>query len=103
MFLVALKKRKFVHIIASFKEATRRAVEAGFDGVEKSRCKQFIYYSNFTPRIAISGQIGGKVEEKRLAFPIAVVDAVKEAIEKHATKPFIFDIDYPLKNQKRLV
>ncbi|PRR92939.1 NADH-dependent flavin oxidoreductase [Bacillus sp. NMCN6] len=86
----ALKEEEIVHIIDSFKEAARRAVEAGFDGVEIHGANGYLLQQFYSPHSNQRTDQWGGNEEKRLAFPIAVVDAVKEAIEKHATTPFIF-------------
>ncbi len=86
----ALKEEEITHIIDSFKEAARRAVQAGFDGVEIHGANGYLLQQFYSPHSNQRTDQWGGNEEKRLAFPIAVVDAVKEAIKEHAAKPFIF-------------
>nr|WP_257215531.1 NADH-dependent flavin oxidoreductase [Bacillus pumilus] len=86
----ALKEEEITHMIDSFKEATRRAIQAGFDGVEIHGANGYLLQQFYSPHSNQRTDQWGGSEEKRLAFPIAVVDAVKEAIKDHVTKPFIF-------------
>ncbi|WP_353856531.1 NADH-dependent flavin oxidoreductase [Bacillus sp. Bos-x628] len=85
----ALTEEEITHIIDSFKEAARRAVQAGFDGVEIHGANGYLLHQFYSPYSNQRTDQWGGNDEKRLAFPIAVVDAVKEGIEKHVTKPFI--------------
>ena len=74
--------------IQDFAEATRRAIEAGFDGVELHGANTYLLQQFFSPHSnRRSDEWGGNATE-RMAFSLAVVDAVKDVIAKHATKPF---------------
>ncbi|WP_234799373.1 NADH-dependent flavin oxidoreductase [Bacillus altitudinis] len=86
----ALTEEEIPHIIDSFKEAARRAIQAGFDGIEIHGANGYLLQQFYSPHSNQRTDQWGGSEEKRLAFPIAVVDAVKEAIKEHVTKPFIF-------------
>ncbi|OLP65033.1 NADH oxidase [Bacillus pumilus] len=86
----ALKEDEIPHIIDSFKEATRRAILAGFDGVEIHGANGYLLQQFYSPHSNQRTDQWGGNDQKRLAFPIAVTDAVKEAIEEFAEKPFIF-------------
>jgi 2,4-dienoyl-CoA reductase-like NADH-dependent reductase (Old Yellow Enzyme family) len=76
-------------IIRDFGEATRRAIEAGFDGVEIHGANGYLlqqFFSPFTNRR--EDRWGGSVEN-RLRFPMAIVDEVKRAVQAHADAPFL--------------
>ena len=70
-------------IIAAFGETTRRAVEAGFDGVEIHGANGYLIQQFFSPHSNRRTDQWGE----RLAFPLAVVDTVKQAASK-AGRPF---------------
>ncbi|MED4456332.1 NADH-dependent flavin oxidoreductase [Metabacillus fastidiosus] len=85
----ALTESEVEEIIHAFGESTRRAIEAGFDGVEIHGANGYLIQQFFSPHSnRREDQFGGSLE-KRLTFPLAVVDAVKNAVEKHAESPFI--------------
>ena len=86
----ALTGEETAEIVKAFGEATRRVIEAGFDGVEihgangVNLIQQF--FSPYTNRR--EDEWGGSLE-KRLAFPLAVVDAVKKTVADIADRPFL--------------
>ncbi|MGF7049510.1 2,4-dienoyl-CoA reductase-like NADH-dependent reductase (Old Yellow Enzyme family) [Paenibacillus sp. DS2015] len=85
----ALSDEEIVAIIQEFGEVTRRAIEAGYDGVEIHGANNYLlqqFFSGFTNHR--EDRFGGSLE-KRLAFPLAIVDAVKQAVALHAKGPFL--------------
>jgi 2,4-dienoyl-CoA reductase-like NADH-dependent reductase (Old Yellow Enzyme family) len=76
-------------IIRDFGEATRRAIEAGFDGVEIHGANTYLIQQFFSPHSNRRTDRWGGSVEKRLAFPLAVVDEVKKVVADHAKEPFI--------------
>lgn len=70
-------------IIHAFGETTRRAIEAGYDGVEIHGANGYLIQQFFSPHSNRRTDQWGE----RLAFPMAVVDAVKQAASK-AERPF---------------
>ena len=82
---------KEVHeLIDAFGQATRRAIQAGFDGIELHGANNYMIQQFFSPHSnRREDQWGGSLE-KRMNFPLAVVQAAKEAIQTYADKPFIF-------------
>ncbi|MED4462053.1 NADH-dependent flavin oxidoreductase [Metabacillus fastidiosus] len=85
----ALTESEVEEMIHAFGETTRRAIEVGFDGVEIHGANGYLIQQFFSPHSnRREDQFGGSLE-KRLTFPLAVVDAVKNAVEKHAESPFI--------------
>jgi 2,4-dienoyl-CoA reductase-like NADH-dependent reductase (Old Yellow Enzyme family) len=76
-------------IIRDFGETTRRAIEAGFDGVEIHGANGYLIQQFFSPHAnRREDQWGGSLE-KRMAFPIAVVDSVQKAVAEHGDDSFI--------------
>lgn len=85
----ALSHEEILELIHAFGETTRRAIEAGFDGVEIHGAHGFLIQNFFSPFFNQRTDQWGGTLENRLCFPLAVVQEVKKVIEKHATKPFI--------------
>lgn len=76
-------------VIHAFGETTRRAIEAGFDGVEIHGAHGFLVQNFFSPYFNRREDNWGGSLENRLRFPLAIVKEMKRVIEKHAVKPFI--------------
>ncbi len=76
-------------IVADFGKAAKRAIEAGFDGVEIHGANHYLIqqfvsaYSNHR-----TDHWGGSAE-KRMNFPLAVVDSVMNEVKKDAPQDFI--------------
>lgn len=93
-FEISVETRELAHeeilsIIRAFGDTTRRAIEAGFDGVEIHGAHGFLIQNFWSPSTnQRTDQWGGSLEN-RLRFPLAIIEEVKNVIEKHATKPFI--------------
>lgn len=85
----ALTGEEVNEIIAAFGETTRRAIEAGFDGVEIHGANGYLIQQFFSPHSNRRDDQWGGSLEKRMAFPLAVVDEVKKVTAKHAKEPFI--------------
>ncbi|MGJ9458436.1 NADH-dependent flavin oxidoreductase [Oceanobacillus sp. CF4.6] len=76
-------------IIEAFGQATRRAIEAGFDGVEIHGANGYLIQQFFSPHAnRREDQYGGNIE-KRMTFPLAVIDNVQHAVKEYANAPFI--------------
>ncbi|MFE3976122.1 MULTISPECIES: NADH-dependent flavin oxidoreductase [unclassified Peribacillus] len=84
-----LSEKEIESIILDFGEATRRAIEAGFDGVEIHGANGYLLQQFFSPHSNRREDKWGGTLEKRLTFPLAVVDAVKKSVAEHANDPFI--------------
>jgi 2,4-dienoyl-CoA reductase-like NADH-dependent reductase (Old Yellow Enzyme family) len=75
--------------IQAFGDATRRAIQAGFNGVELHGANTYLLQQFFSPHSnRRTDRWGGDVQQ-RMAFPLAVIEAVKAAIKTHASQPFI--------------
>jgi 2,4-dienoyl-CoA reductase-like NADH-dependent reductase (Old Yellow Enzyme family) len=84
----ALSGEEVESIIKDFGEATRRAIEAGYDGVEIHGANGYLLQQFFSPHSNRRDDQWGGSLEKRLTFPLAVVDEVKKTVAAHAKKPF---------------
>ena len=85
----ALEEEEVTELVQAFGDATRRAIEAGFDGVELHGANTYLIQQFFSPHSNRRDDKWGGSLEKRMAFPLAVVDEAKKMITKHATTPFI--------------
>lgn len=84
-----LREEEIVEIIRTFGEATRRAIKAGFDGVEIHGANGFLIQQFFSPHSNRRKDRWGGTLEKRMAFPLAVVDEVHRVVRQYAKEPFI--------------
>ncbi|WP_338472952.1 NADH-dependent flavin oxidoreductase [Niallia sp. XMNu-256] len=85
----ALSEAEVDEMIHAFGETTRRAIEAGYDGIELHGANGYLIQQFFSPHSNRRDDRFGGSLEKRMTFPLAVVDEVKKVVEKHATSPFI--------------
>ena len=76
-------------VIHDFGEATRRALEAGFDGVELHGAHGFLIQNFFSPWFNQRTDEWGGSLANRMRFPLEVVREVRRVIETHARKPFL--------------
>jgi 2,4-dienoyl-CoA reductase-like NADH-dependent reductase (Old Yellow Enzyme family) len=85
----ALTQDEILNIIKAFGDATRRAIEAGFDGVELHGAHGFLIQDFFSPLSNQRDDQWGSSAENRLRFPLSIVDAVEQVIKEHADRPFL--------------
>lgn len=85
----ALSDEEVRELVTAYGEATRRAILAGFDGVELHGANTYLIQQFFSPHSNRRDDFWGGTLEKRMNFPLAVVQAAKEAIKTYAEKPFI--------------
>jgi 2,4-dienoyl-CoA reductase-like NADH-dependent reductase (Old Yellow Enzyme family) len=85
----ALLDEEVQELVKAFGEATRRAIQAGFDGVEVHGANTYLIQQFFSPHSNRREDHWGGTLEKRMNFTLAVVDAAKEAVKTYAKKPFI--------------
>src|SRR5690625_130302 len=76
-------------LVEAFGEATRRAIQAGFDGVEIHGANTYLIQQFFSPHSNRRKDHWGGTLEKRMNFPLAVVESVQAAIKNYAETPFI--------------
>jgi 2,4-dienoyl-CoA reductase-like NADH-dependent reductase (Old Yellow Enzyme family) len=85
----ALTETEILAIVADFGATTRRAIEAGFDGVELRGAHGFLIQNFYSPLYNQRTDAWGGSQENRLRFPLAVVAEVKGVIAAHADGPFV--------------
>jgi len=84
-----LTEAEIEQTIEDFGQATRRAIEAGFDGVEIHGANTYLIQQFFSPHSNRRTDRWGGSVEKRMTFPLAVIDSVQNAIDKYADRPFL--------------
>jgi 2,4-dienoyl-CoA reductase-like NADH-dependent reductase (Old Yellow Enzyme family) len=85
----SLSDEEVIQLIKDFGKATSRAIEAGFDGIELHGATGYIIQQFFSPHSNTRTDRWGGSLEKRLSFPLAVIEEVKRVITEHAKEPFI--------------
>lgn len=75
--------------IQAFGDVTKRAIKAGFDGVELHGAHGFLLQNFFSPLFNHRSDRWGGDLENRMRFPLAVLQEVKNAVYECATKPFL--------------
>lgn len=81
----ALSTEEVYEIIKDFGAATRRTIEAGFDGVELHGATGYLLQQFISPH---SNQRTDEFKNRYL-FAIKLIDEVKRVIKDYATKPFL--------------
>lgn len=76
-------------MIQNFADATRRAIEAGFDGVEIHGANTYLIQQFFSPHSNRREDKWGGSREARAKFPEAVMRAVQEEVKKQQAEHFI--------------
>lgn len=84
-----LTDSEIVEVIKAFGEATRRAIKAGFDGVEIHGAHGFLIQNFLSPFSNKRSDRWGGSLENRLHFPLAIVEEIQKTIDQYATKNFI--------------
>jgi len=76
----AMTANEVGNLIASFGEAASRARKAGFDGVEIHGANHYAVHQFFSPRANHRVDNWGGTLSKRMNFPLAVAQAVRDAL-----------------------
>lgn len=85
----ALSEDEIIETIKAFGSATKRAIDAGFDGVEIHGANTYLVQQFFSPHSnRRDDQWGGNLE-KRLTFPIAVANEVIKTVKENAKTAFL--------------
>ena len=84
-----LSEEEVEQTIKDFGAATKRAIEAGFDGIELHGANTYLLQQFFSPHSNRRTDKWGGSLEKRMKFPLAVIKEATKVIEKYAKKPFL--------------
>lgn len=85
----ALGTDEVTDIVNAFGEATRRGIEAGFDGVELHGAHGFLMQNFLSPATNLRNDQWGGSLENRMRFPLAVIEEVKRIVAEYADRPFV--------------
>lgn len=81
--------REILDMIQYFADGVRRAIKAGFDGVELHGANTYLIQQFFSPHSNRRSDAWGGTIEKRAKFPVEVVQAAKEVIQEEGAENFI--------------
>src|SRR5215813_282059 len=76
----AMTSDEVENLIASFRDAASLARKAGFDGVEIHGANHYAVHQFFSPRANQRSDHWGGTLAKRMNFPLAVAEAVRDAL-----------------------
>jgi 2,4-dienoyl-CoA reductase-like NADH-dependent reductase (Old Yellow Enzyme family) len=84
-----LSENKILEIIKAFGETTRRAIEAGFDGVEIHGAHGFLLQNFISPFFNNRNDQWGGSLENRLRLSLEILKEVKSIVSKYVDRPFL--------------
>lgn len=84
-----LNEEEIYNILDAFYAVTKRAVRAGFDGIEIHGANGYLVQQFFSPHSNRREDYWGGDVESRMRFPIAVISSVKRALMEVKAKDFI--------------
>ncbi|WP_225349598.1 NADH-dependent flavin oxidoreductase [Paucilactobacillus wasatchensis] len=84
-----LSDAEIEEIITAFGDATRRAIQAGFDGVELHGANTYLMQQFFSPHSNRRTDKWGGSLEKRMNFALEIIKSVHAAVTQYAKAPFI--------------
>jgi 2,4-dienoyl-CoA reductase-like NADH-dependent reductase (Old Yellow Enzyme family) len=84
-----MTEEHILRTIQNFAAATRRAIQAGFDGVELHGANTYLLQQFFSPHSnRRTDRWGGDVQQ-RMRFPLAVIAAVHAVVKAYSSRPFV--------------
>jgi fumarate reductase flavoprotein subunit len=86
---IALNSEEVDGMIAKFGEGVRRAIEAGFDGVEIHGANTYLIQQFFSPNSNQRTDQWGGSRENRAKFPLAVLEITHQMAQQYADPSFI--------------
>lgn len=76
-------------MIDKFGQAVRRAIQAGFDGVEIHGANTYLIQQFYSPNSNQRTDKWGGSRDNRSRFPLAILDITHNMVKKHASSDFI--------------
>ncbi|MFG3522017.1 alpha-hydroxy-acid oxidizing protein [Nocardia nova] len=83
-----LTENEIIDLLACFARAAELGVRAGFDGIEIHGANHYLIHQFFSPRANQRRDRWGGDDIDRMRFPLAVADAVRDAVGPHVTLGF---------------
>ncbi|MFD1393766.1 NADH-dependent flavin oxidoreductase [Lacticaseibacillus jixianensis] len=85
----AMTEAEIAAVIEAFGQATRRAIVAGFDGVELHGANTYLMQQFFSPHSnRRTDQWGGSLANRE-RFALAIIKRVHEVVDQYADRPFL--------------
>ncbi|WP_350312412.1 NADH-dependent flavin oxidoreductase [Dickeya fangzhongdai] len=84
-----LSSAEVVSLISDFAQATRRAIQAGFDGIDLHGANTYLLQQFVSPHSNRRTDEWGGSLDKRLNLPLTVIDEVMKIKNKYASPSFI--------------
>lgn len=84
-----MTEKEIEDTIKAFGKTTRLAIEAGFDGVEIHGANTYLLQQFLSPHSNRREDNWGGSVEKRMNFPLAVIEEVKRVVKEKACENFI--------------
>lgn len=84
-----MTEKEIEDTIKDFGKATERAIQAGFDGVEIHGANTYLVQQFVSPHSNRREDSWGGNLEKRMTFPLAIIDEVKRVAKEHGKDNFI--------------
>ncbi|SCC18885.1 flavocytochrome c [Gilliamella intestini] len=86
---VALTADEVDEMIDKFGQAVRRAIQAGFDGVEIHGANTYLIQQFYSPNSNQRNDKWGGNRDNRTRFPLAILDVTHNMVKQYATPEFI--------------
>lgn len=86
---IALTENEVDHMIEKFGEAVRRAIQAGFDGVEIHGANTYLIQQFYSPNSNQRNDKWGGSRDNRTRFPLAILDITHNIVKKFGKSDFI--------------
>lgn len=96
----ALTEEEILGIVKDYGAATRRAIVAGFDGVELHGAFGFLFQNFLSPHYNKRQDKWGGSLENRMRFPLAVIDEIQSVIAQYAKRPFVLGYRITLEERR---
>lgn len=86
---VALTTEEVYGMVGKFGDAVRRAIQAGFDGVEIHGANTYLIQQFYSPNSNLRDDEWGGSRDNRAKFPLAVLDITHKMVRQYADDSFI--------------
>lgn len=88
--VLAMSKRKIQHVVTQYGDATRRAIKAGFDGIEVTGANRYLiqaFFSTFSNER--DDEYGPQNLDNRSRIGLEIMSEIQKVVKEEAPKDFI--------------